>query len=422
MSNNIILTPKMYGKLVLFDMGQGLTVARNMSKSLTPEYANKTLKKGNTVQFYKPYRFVGGEGIDWAPEAIVDQVGTASVNQISKVHYQMGSVERTLDIREAMKLYTRPVGISLASKINNRSALFAANNALNSVGTGGTAPTSEASYLAAGDILCELGLPDGEELNLFINRKMSTAYVSGVKANFNPTPTLSKQWMKGQMQDQLGYNVIRDQTIAVRTHGTFAGTPLLNAAVAQQAEGGNNATMTLVTDGWNSGAASLKIGDRFTIGSATSATVGGVNSVHPQTRQSTGRQQVFTIQADISDTTGAMSPVIAPAITPSGQYQNVDSAGVDNAIITIVSGTTGQTNIVQGLLMHEMAFGFISVPMWNPPANGVIAAEVITDPDTGLSMNMLKYLDGDQREEKTRFDCLWDNCNLYREMACVIQA
>jgi hypothetical protein len=421
LSNNVLLTPKVFAKLVLLDLGGNLKVASNMSSAITPEFAKKSYKVGDTVQFFKPYRFQGGTGINWEPEAITDQVGTASVRQISKVHYQMGSVERTLDVREAMRLYSGPAGRTLANTINNQSALFAANNALNAVGTPGTAPTSEATYLAAGDVLCEMGLPDDEKVKLFINRKMSTTFVSGVKSLFNPTGALSRQWSKGEMQDSLGYEVIRDQTIGVRTNGTFSGTPLCNAATAQQAEGGNNATMTLITDGWGSGVTSLKLGDRFTIGNASSATVGGVNSVHPQTRQSTGRQQVFTVQADISDTTGAISMVIAPAITPSGQYQNVDSAAVDNAIITVM-GTTALTNITCGLLMHESAFGFISVPMWNPPANGVIAAEVITDPETGLNMNMLKYLDGDQREEKTRFDCLWDNCNMYRELATVVFA
>lgn len=420
MSDNVVLTPKSFAKLVMFSLGGNLSIASNMSSQLTPEFAKKSYKIGDSVQFYKPYRFAGGEGIGWEPEPIVDQVGTATVRQISKVHYQMGSVERTLDIREAMRLYTDPASRALANKINNRSAIFAANNALNSVGTPGTAPTSEATYLAAGDILCELGLPENEKLKLFINRKMSTAFVSGVKSLFNPTGALSRQWNKGEMQDSLGYEVIRDQTIATRTNGTFGGTPLVNGA-NQVADGGNNATMTLITDGWTSGGTTLNVGDRFTLGSAASATVGGVNSVHPQTRQSTGRQQVFSVQAQISDTTGAISMVIAPAITPTGQYQNVDSAAADNAIITVV-GTTGLTNITQGLLMHESAFGFISVPMWNPPSNGVIAAEVINDPETGLNMNLLKYLDGDNREEKTRFDCLWDNCNLYREMATVIQA
>lgn len=420
MSNNVVLTPKVFAKLIMMDLGGDLSIASNMSSQLTPEFAKKSYKVGDTVEFFKPYRFVGGDGIGFEPEPISDQVGSASVRQISKVHYQMGSVERTLDIREAQRLYSGPASRALGNKINNRSAVFAANNALNSVGTPGTAPNSEATYLAAGDILCELGLPENEKLKLFINRRMSTAFVSGVKSLFNPTGALSRQWNKGEMQDSLGYEVIRDQTIANRTNGVFGGTPLVNGA-AQQADGGNNATMSLITDGWSSGATTLQPGDRFTLGSASSATVGGVNSVHPQTRQSTGRQQVFTVQQTVSDTTGAITMVIAPAITPTGQYQNVDSAPVDNAIITMI-GTTGLTNITQGLLMHESAFGFISVPMWNPPANGVIAAEVISDPETGLNMNMLKYLDGDNREEKTRFDCLWDNCNLYREMACVIQS
>ena len=402
----------------MLDLGGGLSIASNMSSAITPEFAKKEYKVGDTVQFFKPYRFTGGTGIAWDPEPLVDQVGTASVRQIAKVHYQMGSVERTLDIREAMRLYTGPAGRTLKNTINNQAAIFAANNALNAVGTPGTAPTSEATYLAAGDVIVEAGLPDNEKLNLYINRKMSTAFVSGVKSLYNPTGALSKQWNKGEMQDSLGYDITRDQTISVRTNGTFAGTCLVNGA-NQTAANGNNATQNLITDGWTSGGAQLKQGDRFTLGSSSSATVGGVNAVHPQTRQSTGRQQVFTVQADISDTTGAMTMVIAPAITPSGQYQNVDSAPVDNAIITMV-GTTALTNITSGLLMHESAFAFISVPMWNPPANGVIAAEVISDPETGLNMNMIKYLDGDAREEKTRFDCLYDFANMYRELSCVI--
>lgn len=427
MSNNVTLTPKVFGKLVLFDLGGNLSIASNMSNQLTPEFAKKSYKVGDTVQFFKPYRFSGGTGIDWAPEPIVDQVGSGSVRQIAKVHYQMGSVERTLDIREAMRLYTGPAGRTLANTINNQSAVFAANNALNSVGTPGTAPTSEATYLAAGDVIVEAGLPDNEKLKLFINRKMSTAFVSGVKTLQNPTGALNKQWMRGEMADSLGYDVTRDQTIATRTNGTFSGTPLINGA-NQTAAGGNNSTMTLNTDGWTSGACTLNVGDRFTIGSAASATIGGVNAVHPQTRQSTGRQQIFTVVTQISDTTGTINMVVAPAITPAtlgtaqgaNQYANVDISPVDNAIITMV-GTTALTNIIQGLLMHESAFGFISVPLWNP-TGGVIAAEVLTDPDTGLTMNLVKYFDGDNREEKTRFDCLWDNFKMYPEMACVIQS
>lgn len=409
MPNNVVLTPQMLTRLVLMSLGGNLNVARNMSSSITPEFAKKEFKIGDTVQVRKPYRFVGGDGLDWDPEALVDQVAAVTVDSVAHVHFQWDSVEKTLDIREAFRLYADPAGTALAHKINAAAATFAAQNALHSTGTPGTAPTSESSYLTAGDILVEHGLPEGKILNLIVNRRMSSAYVSGVKALFNPASTLSKQWNKGEIVDSLGYKIWRDQTINTHTVGTFAGTPLVNGA-NQTAEGGNNSTITLVTDGWTS--TSLKKGDKFTIA--------GVNSVHPQTRKSTGRLQMFTVTADISDSSGAMSPVIRPAITISGQYQNVTGAPADDAAITMV-GTTGAT-AQQGLLMHEDAFAFVPVPMAVPERGDGATSVQETDPETKLVVRYTRYFDGDASVHKHRFDCLYGFGAMYREMACVIQA
>lgn len=418
-SNNVILTPKVFARLVLFDLGGALNVARNMTRTIKNEFGKKNYKVGDTVQVRKPYRFQGGEGLDWDPEPLVDQETPITVNKVPHVHFQWDDVEKTLDIREAMELYTRPVAISMASKINAGAATYAADNALSSVGTPGTAPTSESTYLTAGDILCELGLPEGEELNLIVNRRMSSAFVSGTKTLFNPTGVISKQWNQGYMVDSLGYRVYRDQTINTHTVGTYAGTPLVNGA-NQTAEGGNNSQMTLITDGWSSGASTLNQGEAFVIGSATVAAGVGVMSVQPNTRVSTGRQQTFRVVTTISDTTGAMSPVIQPAITISGQYQNVDSAPVDNAIITVI-GATGAI-AQQGLLMHRNAFAFVSVPLSAPLPNGVQAVESETDDETGLSIRYVRYWDGDKSVNKNRFDSLIGYGSLYEEMACVIQA
>lgn len=418
-SNNVILTPKVFARLVLMDLGGALNVARNMTRTIKNEFGKKSYKVGETVEVRKPYRFAGGEGIAWDPEPLVDQETPITVNRVPHVHFQWDSVERTLDIREAMELYTKPVAISMASKINAGAATYAADNCLSSVGTPGTAPTSEATYLAAGDILCELGLPEGEELNLIVNRRMSTAFVSGVKTLFNPTGTISKQWNQGYMVDSLGYRVFRDQTINTHTVGTYSGTPLVNGA-NQTAEGGNNANMTLNTDGWTSSACTLNQGDAFVIGNATVAAGVGVMSVQPNTRVSTGRQQTFRVVTTISDTTGTINMVVQPAITISGQYQNVDSAPVDNAIITMV-GTTGAV-AQQGLLMHRNAFAFVSVPLAAPMPNGVEAVESETDPDTGLSIRYVRYFDGDQSAHKNRFDSLIGYGSLYKEMGVVVQA
>ena len=140
--NNVILTTKTFAKLVLFDLGNRLNVAKNMSRALAPEFAKPGYKIGDTVQVRKPYRFIGGDGIGWDPEPLVDQVINCAVNSVPHVHFQWDSIGKTLNIREAMRLYTNPVSIAIASKVNAAAATFAANNALNSVGTPGTAPTA----------------------------------------------------------------------------------------------------------------------------------------------------------------------------------------------------------------------------------------------------------------------------------------
>ena len=420
---NVLITPKNIAALALPILGSRLNVAKNLSHAMDKEYGRPPNKKpGDTVQVRKPYRFVGGYGLDWDPEPLVDQVCPITVNQVPHVHFQWDSVQKTLSLREAMRIYVDPVVETLASKINAGAATWAANNALNSVGTPGTKPTGPLTYLTAGDVLVELGLPEGRTSNLtcVVNRAMSSAYVNGTQSLLNPSGLISKQIMSGEMQNSLGYEILLDQTINQHVNGTFGGTPLANSATAQQAEGGNNAEMDFITDGWTSGGTSLKLGDKFTIGSATSATVGGVESVHPQTRISTGRQQVFTVMSDISDTTGAITMRIAPAITPSGQYQNVNSAAVDNAIITMI-GTSGGT-ATQGLLFDQNAFAFVSVPI-NEPEPGMGAKITnYTDDETGLTISHVAYFNGDTGQERHKFQCLIGYGNLYREMACVIQA
>ena len=416
--NNIILTTRTFAGLVLFDLRSSLNVVKNMTRSIDKEFGKGEYKIGDNVQVRKPYRFVGGDGTDWDPEPLVDQVVQVNVSSVPHVHFAWDSIEKTLSLREAMKNYTRPTAIAMSSKINTNGATWAANNALNSVGTPGTAPSDETSYLTAGDILVELGLPPNEETVLIINRRMSSRYVSGTKGLYNPQGLIGTQWKEGKAgRDQLGTNIILDQTINTHTVGTYSGSPVLNGA-NQVADGGNNAQMTLVTNGWTS--TSLKLGDKFTIGSSSSATVGGVNSTHPQTHQSTGRQQVFTVMADISDTAGAISMVIAPAITPTGQYQNVDSIPANGAIITVIgaSGVVAQ----QGLMMDEKAFAFITVPIHEPEAGMGTKVEQFTDPMTAVTISHLGYFDGDHALEKHKFQSLVGYGNLYREMAVVVQA
>ncbi len=425
MAGNINLTPTLYGKMILFNLGGMLNVVSNMSHEVTKEFREKPggNMPGSKVLIRKPYRFEVKQGLHYQPQPTVDQQTPVTLNRVAQVSYDWNSYEKTLTARRANELYAEPAALAIASDINRQAATFLAQSIFNSVGTVGTAPTTQATYLSAGDLLVAQGMPDGELSNtsLIINRRMSSAFVNGMTAVFNPQAVISSQLEKGEIVKRLmGYKIFQDQTINRHTVGTYAGTILVNGA-NQTADGGNNGTMTLITDGHTSGVSTFNRGDKFVIGNASVATVSAtsVNSVHPQTRVDTGYQQWFTVVNTITDTAGAMSVVVSPAITPSGQYQNVNQAPVDNAIITVV-GTAGATGD-QALLIHKNAAAFVSVPLSAPEDGEGAKVTTVTDDRTGVSLRIIKSFDYRESEHIHRIDVLWDVAMLYREMGVVIQ-
>jgi hypothetical protein len=414
MANNVKLTPYSLGRFVMMNLGGMLHVAQNMNVEHTSKFAKKGAKAGDTVGVRKPQRFVGGDGLAYEPEPIADTEVQIKVAQVSKVHFDCNDIEKTLSFEDINEDYGKPIALSLANKINARAAKFIAQNTFNSVGTPGTVPTSISTYLSAGTKLVQLGLPENEDLSCIINRKMSDSYVVGNATVYNPASKIGGMFNTGVAADEsLGYRWWRDQTIYTRTTGIFGGTPLINGN-SQVADGGNNGTMVLLLRGWTATSAiRLNAADKFTIL--------GVYSVHPQTRASTGDLQQFVVLADTAcDGSGNMSVTVAPAITPSGQSQNVTAAAADGAAITLVGAAS--TTSTQGILMHKNAFGFLSVPFENPGKDMGVDAVNVRDPKTGLSISIMHGYSIEQRKNITRADCLYDFAWLYREMACMIES
>lgn len=413
MANNIILTPNTYVKGILMNLGGYLSVATNMSKDYSKFFAKEGAKVGDSISQKKPQRFSVTNGLKYQPQPLQNTKVTITADQVTGVHYEWDGVERTLSIEDAQEQYFKPAAIALAHDINSKAAQFCAQNMFNAVGTPGTTPSTVSTYLSAGDKIVQLGLPPEEDLHCIVNRKFSSSYVVGQSTLYNPAGQISQMVKKGAIvDDTLGYTFHRDQTIYSQTVGPLGGTPLVSGA-NQASDGGNNATGTLVTKGWTGTAASrLVVGDRFTLAS--------VYSVHPQTKQSTGDLQQFVVIAPFSsDGSGNGTVSMAPAITPTGQYQNVTVSPADSAAITVF-GAAGTVS-PQGLLMHRNFAAFVSVPLVTPKSGeGVIASAMHTDPETGMTLAMVRFFDGTNRVEGTRLDMLSGFAVLYRELGCVI--
>lgn len=409
---NILLTPQTFTRMVLANLGTDmLHVAGSMNKSYSKKFAQKGNKIGDKISQKKPQRFVGTTGLAYNPEPLANTKVDLTVSRVRGVHFEYDGVEKTMSIEDAQNEYAKPAALALASIINAEGAQFVAQNTANVVGTPGTTPSSMLTYLAAADTLYEQGMPGNEELTCIINRKMSSTYIDAEKVLFNPTALIGKQMKDGQVADTLGYNWKIDQTIYTQTYGTWAGTILVNGA-NQASDGGNNANGTIITDGHTSGASTIKAGDRFTLA--------GVFSVHPQTRASTNRLQSFVALTTQTDTTGAMTIVMYPAITPSGQYQNVSASPADNAALTMHGAAA--TSSVNGLVFHKNAFAFMCVPLEAPePGMGALVAQE-TDSQTGLSISYVKQFDARTYTHINRLDCLFDFAGLYKELSCVVAA
>ncbi len=414
MANNVLFTPQVFTRTVLMNLGGYLSVARNMSLEYSKEFGKNGAKIGDSVSVNKPQRFQVTSGLVYQPQPLTNVKTTVTVDQVTGVHFEWDSIERTLSLDDIQERYAKPAAIALAHDTNAKAAQYCAQNTFNAVGTPGTTPTAIDTYLAAGDKLVQLGLPPEEDLHCIINRKMSSQYVIGNKTVFNPAGQISEMIKKGEIVDAtLGYTFHRDQTIYTQTIGAQGGTPQINGA-NQVTSNGNNDTMTLNTKGWSNSTTVLGVGDKFTIA--------GVYSVHPQTRQSTGDLQQFTVLASATTNgSGQVGLLVAPGITPSGQYQNVTAAAADSANITVFGAANSASP--QGLLLHKNAYAFVSVPLSDPKSGkGVEESYQETDPETGITLSFVRFFDGVNRVHGNRFDMLYGFATLYRELACVIAA
>ena len=217
-----------------------------------------------------------------------------------------------------------------------------------SVGTPGTTPSATLTYLQAGVKLSDSATPLKGRVAVLDTMAMATI-ANTSSTLFNPSAVISENYREGMFgRRQLGIDEwYQDQNRPAHTTGTFtSSTPLVNGA--------SQTGSSLITDGWASGASSLKKGDVFT--------VGGVYQVNPSSKANTGRLQQFVVTSDISDSSGAMTIAISPSIITSGQLQTVSASPADNAVITVLgataaaSGTLATTVSPQSLVYHPDAF------------------------------------------------------------------
>jgi hypothetical protein len=400
---NSVLTPSMIAKEALMAFKNALGFTKGVNRQYSEEFAVKGAKIGSSVTIRKPPRFTVSNGATLVNQDVTEESASLALSSQKHVAFKFSSSELTLSIDRFRERYLDNAVLALANQVDIDGLQTAYQNTFNSVGTPGTTPNTALLFLQAQQKLNEFGCPVGSKRYFHINPAAQTVMVDALKGLFQSGDKIAEQYEQGMMGIALGGKWKMSQNIYAHTTGPQGGTPLVNGASQTGA--------SLITDGWTAAAASrLKKGDVFTIA--------GVNAVNPITKQLTGSLQQFVVTADLSsDGSGNATIAISPSIVTSGPTQTVSGSPADNAALTVVGAASTVTP--QNMLCDENAFVLGTADLELP--QGVHFAAVASDPDSGLSIRIVRAYDISADSFPCRLDILYGWAAVRPEWACRIQ-
>lgn len=379
----------------------------NFNRSYDDSYMQAGARVGSTVLARLPQRYVVRRGQGWSPQALYDQTVPITLSYQTGVDFEWSSAQETTELGRIRERYINPAADTLASDADAQGMQDVYTSVWNAVGTLGTTPSANLTYLQAAVKILDGAGPD-DRLVAVLDPEAAAQLVNTNLSLFNPQQTISQERRSGMIaQGDLGISEwYRDQNVPRHTSGTFtASTPLVNTA--------SQTGSTLVTNGWASGATTLKKGDKFT--------VAGVYSVNPLSRVSTGRLQDFIVTADTSDSTGDMTIPISPSIITSGALQTVSASPANDAVITVWStnpaaGALSTTVSPQSLVFHPDFAAFVMADLARPVAGA--KASFARSRDWGISIRFTQQWDITDDQNGNRLDILFGAAPLQPRLAC----
>ena len=409
---NSLVTPTWYTKEVARILVNNLKFASNVNRTYDDAYVQSGAKVGYTVNARMPQRYQVTEGQALQTQALNDQFVPITLTHQKNIAYSWSTASMTQEIDSVRDRYVKPAAAALANVIDYDGLNTLFKDVYQSVGTPGTTPSTNLTYLQAGAKLTDSAAPTDGRVAVLDPTSMVTLANANL-ALFNPSAQISEQYREGQFASRaLGVSEwYEDANVSKYTTGTYtASTPLVNGA--------SQTGSTLVTNGWASGAATLNKGDIFTL-----AAVYGVN---PVSYASTGQLQQFVVTTTTTSVGVNMATLpISPSIITSGQLQTVTASPADNAVITVLGttnpagGTLAATVSSQSLVYHPDAFALVMSDLHRPTSGA--EATVVRSKELGISIRMVQQYQIGTDSEPTRLDILYGWATLRPTLACRVQ-
>lgn len=392
---NTILTPTAVTREALRVLHQKLNFVGSIVRDYDDSFAKSGAKIGDQLKIRLPNQYVVRSGATLSTQDTVEQSVTLQVATQKGVDLNFTSVDLTLSLDDFSKRILNPAMSVLAASIE-ADAMSMYKDVYNSVWNGGSA-ISLAKVLE-GRSLLQNALAPLTDRTANLNTLDNANFVDALKALFNDTTGLSKQYREGYMGRTAGFDFVentmwgkhtRGAASAAYTTSTLVGVlPISETPVS---------TMTVAT-----GTGAMNVGDVFTIGN--------VFAVHPETKANTATPQQFVVTAAYAGGAGTVS--FSPAIVLAGGRQNV-VIPTTSATAAITFAGTASTAVGLSMLYQKEAFAFATADLVMPSGVDFAAREVMD----GISMRVVRQYDINNDKFPTRLDVLYGYKTLRAQLA-----
>lgn len=382
--------------------------AKSVNRQYDDSFARSGAKIGSVINIRKPVRYTTTVGPALSLQDITDQSVALTLNTQAHVDFQFSSKDMELSVDEFSGRYLNPAVNALCNKIDYDGLTLVNSSISNYVGTPGTTPSTALIALQARQKLMENACPVDGNISACVSPAVEASLVDGLKGLFQSGERIKEQYEKGYMGQGLGMTFKMDQNIQAHTVGALGGTGIANSATAQT---GSN----IITSGWSNSVTNLLLpGDIVTFANTF--------AVNPVSFGSTGALKQFVVTTAVSSNGSGFATIpVSPAIVTSGPYQNV-TQGIANSSAVLVFGAVSSTaNVVtpNNIIFHKDAFvlGMADLPL----PGGTDMADRASDPESGISLRIVRSYDIVNDIWPCRMDVLYGWQVIYPELACRLQ-
>ncbi len=389
-----------------------LSFIGNTKRVYDDRFAQSGGKIGDTLNVRLPSKYTVRTNATLAVQDHVERSTPLRVSSQYGVDVSFTTAELTMNLDDFSKRIISPAMAQLAAKLEGDALSVAYKAVANNTGTTSTS-MSYLQFQQNGQILAENLSPLSDRVAL-LNPLSKVNFMNDVKALFQDSENIKKQYREGQMGRTGGFDVYENTLIPSHTTGSYSGNALTTGTTIGVTVTTNSwaSTTTLNIDGGTSGA-TLKAGDIVTFGTLAD----GFVDCHPETKLSYGKLKKFVVVSDATVVTaGTATVTVSPAlIHGSGNaYQNCILTGADTDNITMNNVLTSATSVGQSLFFHEDAFAFSSVDLEDVSKYGAWGARDSMD---GISMRIARQYAIGTDTVPCRIDVLWGFAPLYPELA-----